>query len=113
LVAVRCLDEGVDIPDADHALILASSRNPREFIQRRGRVLRTSPTKDSADVHDALVLPPAGALEPERFSLLSSELARAAAFAEDASNMGVRFRIRRLAQEYGITIDHALARHGW
>ena len=43
IVSIRCLDEGVDIPVATHALILASSRNPREFIQRRGRVLRKAP----------------------------------------------------------------------
>ena len=43
LLSIRCLDEGVDIPSVSHALILASSQNPREFIQRRGRVLRTDP----------------------------------------------------------------------
>ena len=42
LVSIKCLDEGVDIPAATHALILASSKNPREFIQRRGRILRKS-----------------------------------------------------------------------
>ena len=45
VVAIRCLDEGVDLPALDHALILASSSNPREFIQRRGRVLRRFPGK--------------------------------------------------------------------
>ena len=40
VIAIRCLDEGVDIPSVTHALILASSKNPREFVQRRGRVLR-------------------------------------------------------------------------
>ena len=40
LVSIRCLDEGVDIPAVSHALILASSQNPRQFIQRRGQVLR-------------------------------------------------------------------------
>ena len=45
IVAIRCLDEGVDLPSLDHALILASSANPREFIQRRGRVLRRAPGK--------------------------------------------------------------------
>ena len=39
-LSIKCLDEGVDIPAADHALILASSSNKREYIQRRGRVLR-------------------------------------------------------------------------
>ena len=40
LVAIRCLDEGIDIPYLENAIILASSQNPREFIQRRGRILR-------------------------------------------------------------------------
>ncbi len=40
IVSIKCLDEGVDIPSTTHAIILASSQNPREFIQRRGRVLR-------------------------------------------------------------------------
>ncbi len=113
LVAVRCLDEGVDIPDADHALVLASSRNPREFIQRRGRVLRSSPRKFSADIHDAIVLPPAGVVEPAGFSMLGSEIARAARFADDASNTAVRFRIRRIAQEYAVPLDEERAREGW
>ena len=60
LVAIKCLDEGVDLPAVDRALILASSSNPREFIQRRGRVLRRSPGKYSAVIHDALVIPNEG-----------------------------------------------------
>ncbi|MBL3199900.1 type III restriction endonuclease subunit R, partial [Klebsiella pneumoniae] len=52
VVSIRCLDEGVDIPAVSHALILASSKNPREFIQRRGRVLRKSPTKSMSYVYD-------------------------------------------------------------
>ena len=49
LVSIRCLDEGVDIPEVSHALILASSRNDREFVQRRGRVLRDDPLKALRD----------------------------------------------------------------
>ncbi len=57
LVSIRCLDEGVNIPSVSHALILASSRNPREFIQRRGRVLRKTPGKNVAYIHDVVVVP--------------------------------------------------------
>src|SRR5262249_5678324 len=46
LIAIRCLDEGVDIPACRTAYILASSRNPRQFIQRRGRILRRSHGKE-------------------------------------------------------------------
>ncbi|MBC7996337.1 MAG: hypothetical protein IAF58_00230 [Leptolyngbya sp.] len=45
LVAIRCLDEGVDIPAIQTAVILASSGNPRQFVQRRGRILRPHPKK--------------------------------------------------------------------
>jgi superfamily II DNA or RNA helicase len=103
LAAIRCLDEGVDIPAVDHALILASSRNPREFIQRRGRVLRISEGKHFAEVHDALVVPPAN--DGEDYSpLLRGELTRAALFAESADNDAVRFSIRSIATDYGITL---------
>lgn len=59
LVAIRCLDEGVDIPETRRAFILASSSNPRQFIQRRGRLLRTSPGKQIAEIFDFIVEPPA------------------------------------------------------
>ena len=96
------LDEGVDIPAIDRALILASSRNPREFIQRRGRVLRVAPGKHFAEIHDAIVMPPAGEEEPEDIAILKGELARAAQFAASADNEAVKFRLRRLALERGI-----------
>lgn len=57
MVAIKCLDEGVDIPVCDSAIVLSSSRNPREFVQRRGRVLRKSEDKDRAIIHDLVVLP--------------------------------------------------------
>lgn len=58
LVSIRCLDEGVDIPDASIAIIVASTTNPREYIQRRGRVLRKSSGKTEANIFDLFVVPP-------------------------------------------------------
>ena len=58
LVAMRCLDEGVDVPTTQSAYILASSSNPREFIQRRGRILRKAPNKDHAVIYDLIAVPP-------------------------------------------------------
>jgi superfamily II DNA or RNA helicase len=81
VVAIKCLDEGVDIPSATHALILASSRNPREFIQRRGRVLRRSPHKTVATLLDVLVLPDVLDQTDPTWSLAVGELARALQFA--------------------------------
>ena len=57
LVAIRCLDEGVNIPSIDKAIILASSTNPKEYIQRRGRVLRKYPNKICAMIYDFITLP--------------------------------------------------------
>lgn len=57
LVAIRCLDEGVNIPGIRAAFILASSTNPKEYIQRRGRVLRKAPNKPFARIYDFITLP--------------------------------------------------------
>ncbi len=57
LVAIKCLDEGVNIPAIKTAFILASTRNPKEYIQRRGRVLRKFPGKDFAEIYDFITLP--------------------------------------------------------
>ncbi len=59
LTAIRCLDEGVNIPGIETAFILASGRNPKEFIQRRGRLLRRHPGKEKAVIYDFVVLPTA------------------------------------------------------
>ncbi len=63
LVAIRCLDEGVDIPETRCAFILASSTNPRQFIQRRGRILRRARDKDFAEIFDFIVEPPPDVLD--------------------------------------------------
>lgn len=101
LVSIRCLDEGVDIPAVDHALILASSQNPRQFIQRRGRVLRTAYEKNKAVIHDAIVVPVSLEDEPEQFSLLKSELLRAIEFADSAINVAAAAELRGIALQMG------------
>lgn len=55
LVAMKCLDEGVDVPSAETAIIMASTSNPREYIQRRGRILRRYKNKDLAIIYDMIV----------------------------------------------------------
>jgi superfamily II DNA or RNA helicase len=59
LIAMRCLDEGIDIPEAQRGIILASSQNPRQFVQRRGRILRRDDKggKTHAELYDFLVVP--------------------------------------------------------
>lgn len=58
LLSMKCLDEGVDIPRAQNAIFISSTGNPRQFIQRRGRVLRKCKGKDMAYIWDLIVLPP-------------------------------------------------------
>jgi superfamily II DNA or RNA helicase len=102
LVSIKCLDEGVDIPAVSHAFILASSQNPRQFIQRRGRVLRKSAEKNLAVIHDAIVVPIDPQSESEQISLLKAELIRALEFANSALNKGAGADLRRIALEMGI-----------
>ncbi len=91
LVAMKCLDEGIDIPEARRGVILASTQNPRQFVQRRGRLLRTAPGKSHASLVDVLCLP---SREPDRNSaaylaersLVARELTRALELAEAATN---------------------------
>ncbi len=57
IASMKCLDEGVDIPRAEHAIFCSSTGNPRQFIQRRGRILRKHADKDIAVIHDLIIIP--------------------------------------------------------
>ena len=103
LVSIRCLDEGVDIPSTTHALILASSQNPREFIQRRGRILRRFPGKHFAQLYDAIVMP--DIMLDDKISgnsIVNAELSRAIQFGEWAENPSCVSDLRIIARRYGI-----------
>ena len=84
LTSMKCLDEGVDVPRSELAVFCASTGNPRQFIQRRGRILRTHKDKHRAIIHDLVVVPEislvADSYKMER-SLLASELKRVRDFA--------------------------------
>lgn len=93
LTAMRVLDEGVDIPEVTTAHILASTTVERQWVQRRGRVLRkcSRTGKESATIHDYIVVPPetlAGSAPSEISGLLRGELERAREFAALALNAG-------------------------
>ena len=91
LIAMKCLDEGVDIPSARLGIILASTTNPREFIQRRGRLLRRAKGKEVANIYDMIVAPE---FDPGDQSdvitsarkIMEKELMRVDEFARDAVN---------------------------
>lgn len=89
LVAIRCLDEGVDVPSTRTAFILASSTNPREFVQRRGRILRLYEGKSSAIIHDFIVVPTQENMPLKRnvdASILKREMPRFVEFSSAALN---------------------------
>lgn len=107
MVSIRCLDQGVDIPQISNAIILASSQNPRQFIQRRGRVLRVFPGKYSAVIHDAVVVPLCLDQEPGQLSLLKSELQRSIQFSKMAINKSGSNKLISIAIELGIDPEEA------
>lgn len=84
LTSMKCLDEGVDVPRSELAIFCASTGNPRQFVQRRGRILRTHPDKHMAIIHDLIVAPRVGhssySYNMER-SLLKTEITRVNNFA--------------------------------
>ena len=114
LVAIKCLDEGVNIPSIKTAFILASSTNPKEYIQRRGRVLRKFPGKDYAVIFDFITLPfPVDTLSFQRDEVINStkglvkrEIIRMLDFAEIAENPSETYDlIYDLKHGFGITED--------
>lgn len=89
LTCKRVLDEGVNIPQVKQAFLLASSTVRRQWIQRRGRILRRYDAIDKrmAYLHDFLVVPP-NTNTPAGRAILAQELERARAFAELSANSG-------------------------
>lgn len=88
LLSMKCLDEGVDIPRAEHAIFCSSTGNPRQFVQRRGRVLRKSKEKIKATIWDLIVTPPdiTGDLSNIERNLFIGEVKRIVNFAALADN---------------------------
>jgi len=103
LLAKKVLDEGVDIPQAREAILLASSTVEREWIQRRGRILRPAPGKTYATIRDILALPPPSDIKYEDAVLaaISRELDRVRAFGRSARNArGVLAAIEEIHRDY-------------
>jgi len=104
LIAIRCLDEGVDVPRTETAYILASTSNPRQFIQRRGRVLRNAKGKKHATIYDFIVIPhDVEILHDDSFNiernLIKKELTRVKEFAEISMNPGETLKLLREYKE--------------
>lgn len=109
LVAMRCLDEGVDVPQTEFAVLMASSGNPREFIQRRGRVLRRSPGKTKAIIYDIIVVPDTTSVKSLNSDIekriVAGEIKRYMEFAHLALNKGEAIAaLVPFATKYGVVI---------
>lgn len=90
LISIKCLDEGIDIPSADKAIIMTSGGNPREYIQRLGRVIRQHDSKQLAYIYDFIVIPRYKRMDPVfgeiEKKIFQKEVERAIGIAANANN---------------------------
>ncbi len=109
LLSMKCLDEGVDIPRTEQAIFCSSTGNPRQFIQRRGRILRQHPEKHFARIYDLVVVPsgvPTGASFELEQNLVRKELERVVDFAYMAINKFAAINaVRSVCDRYQINPD--------
>lgn len=121
IVAIKCLDEGVNIPGIRTAFILASTTNPKEYIQRRGRVLRKAENKPFAEIYDFVTLPreldSVSGLTTEQaqrdLSLVKNELARIKEFGRLSMNsMEANDFIWDIQEAYHIIDDETVEKAG-
>ena len=108
LTSMKCLDEGVDVPRSELAIFCSSTGNPRQFIQRRGRILRTHPDKKIAELHDLVVVPEispqSNSFRMEQ-SLLRGELSRVNNFALLSENPSfAEMELREVMNYYGLNL---------
>lgn len=115
LTSMKCLDEGVDVPRSELAIFCSSTGNPRQFIQRRGRVLRTHPDKYMAEIHDLVVAPEVNAtLSSYKMEqlLLKGELLRVKDFSLLSENPSYsQMELRSVMEHYGLNLynnDHII-----
>ena len=116
LFAMKCLDEGVDVPRAEVGIFTSSTGNPRQFIQRRGRLLRKHEDKKYAYIYDTIVVPDFSLFtennlfEMER-SLVKNELMRVAYFASLADNYyEAKTALQDVLEHYNIEISTLIAK---
>ncbi len=108
LTSMKCLDEGVDVPRSELAIFCASTGNPRQFIQRRGRVLRLHKDKIHATIHDLVVVPEISdesTFEMEK-GLVKKELERVVDFANLAMNKTDTYEtLKNILDYYNINLN--------
>jgi len=120
LIAISCLDEGVDVPSIKTAVIMTSSNNPREYVQRRGRVLRLYPGKEYATIYDMVVLPrglddvaPDDCHAGLELKMLAKEIRRMNEFASASLNPEcTQALLSKISKAYMISIDELIETYG-
>jgi len=100
LVGIKCLDEGIDIKNARIAIIMASSTNPREYVQRVGRVIRVDKNKDISIIYDLIVKTVDENDKPD--NILQKEARRAFMIAKDALNYE---DVRKIFKRNGVELN--------
>lgn len=114
LLAMKCLDEGVDVPRAEIGIFASSTGNPRQFIQRRGRLLRKSQKKHFAYIYDMIVSPNSHLANEAEFynlerSLVRNELIRVAYFASLSQNFyESKITLGNLSKQYNLDLDQII-----
>ena len=96
IIAIRCLDEGIDIPLCNEAYLIASTRDRRQYIQRAGRLLRKSEHKKEAVIHDFLMFPnilDKEEMQDNELNLIKSEINRARHFIDHSNNPDEQIKI--------------------
>jgi superfamily II DNA or RNA helicase len=111
LFTMKAIDEGVDIPRAEVGIFASSTGNPRQFIQRRGRLLRKHPDKKFATIYDMIVIPNSGSGESNKYfnmekSLVATELTRVAYFASLSENFyDSKKTLEEVMIKYNLNLD--------
>jgi len=114
LLAMKCLDEGVDVPKAEIGIFVSSTGNPRQFIQRRGRLLRKSPNKHFAYIYDMIVSPNSLLSNESEYynlerSLVRNELIRVAYFASLSQNFyESKITLGNISKQYNLDLDQII-----
>ena len=111
LFTMKAIDEGVDIPRAEVGIFASSTGNPRQFIQRRGRLLRKHPDKQYATIYDMIVIPNSSNEGDNKYvnmekSLVKSELTRVAYFASLSENFyDSKTTLKEVITKYNLNLD--------
>ena len=111
LFTMKAIDEGVDIPRAEVGIFSSSTGNPRQFIQRRGRLLRKHPDKKFATIYDMIVIPNSSSGESNKYfrmekSLVATELKRVAYFASLSENFyDSKIILDEILKKYNLNLD--------